>query len=87
MRHQIIPDPPLQDRYNDDQRPKSMIMMKGLKIQNSQVFFQGQDNLNTGRVAGYYYNIHDRVAFKDPLTNQALEDKTGLLNQIIQNCN
>ena len=38
-----------------------------------------------GRVAGYYYNTHARVAFKDQLTNQVLEDETSLLNQMIQN--
>ena len=45
--------------------------------------FQGQANLNTGRVADYYYNTCPRVAFKDPVTNQTLEDETSSLNQRI----
>ena len=82
---QIIPDPPSQDRYKDDQRPGKCNCEDKLESPKFTGFFQGQGNLNIGRAAGYYYNTHARVVFKDPLTEQALEDETSLLNQRIQN--
>ena len=51
-----------------------VIVMKGLKIQKLIGFFQGQAILNACRVTGYYYSTCARVAFKDPLTNQALDN-------------
>ena len=81
IRSSLIPLPP--NRYNDDQRPGKFNSEERLKNPKFTGFFQGEANLNTGRVAGYYYNTHTRVAFKDPLPNQALEDETGLLNQRI----
>ena len=42
-------------------------------------FFQGQANLNTGRVAGYYYNTCTKVAFKNPPAYQNLEDESSIL--------
>ena len=84
MRDQIIPDPLLYIDIMMTRGRESMISKKGLKIQNSQ---EDLANLNMGRVAGYYYNTHARVAFKDQIINQALEDETNLLNQKIQNYN
>ena len=43
-------------------------------------FFQGQAYLNTGRVAGYYYNACTKVAFENSPENQSLESKNNFLN-------
>ena len=80
----IIPDPSSLDRYND-QRPEKHGCDERFENPNLTGFFQGQANLNTGRVAGYYYNTFAGVAFEDLLTNQSLEDETSLLNQRILN--
>ena len=86
-RDQIIPNPLLSNRHTDDQRPEKYTPKERFKNPNSKFtgFFQGQANLNTGRVAGYYYNACTKVAFKDPPTNQNLENESNLLNQRIQN--
>ena len=45
----------------------NMIVMRdpdGLKFTG---YFQGQANLDTGKVARYYYNTHARVTSKNPL--------------------
>ena len=44
-------------------------------------YFQGQANLNTGKVAGYYYNTQTKVAFEIPLKAHTLDDEKSLLNQ------
>ena len=85
MRDQIIPDSLSSDKYNNDQRPGKFDSKERVKNPKFTGFFQGQANLNTSRVAGYYYNACARVSYEDPLTNQALEDETGLLNWRIQN--
>ena len=59
--------------------------MKSFKNPKFTGLFQGQANFNTGRVAGYYYNICTKVALKNHSTNQNLEDESSLLNQKIQN--
>ena len=33
-------------------------------------YFQGQANLNTGKVTGYYYNAQAEVTFADALNPQ-----------------
>ena len=48
-------------------------------------YFQGQVNLNTGKMAGYYYNTNTRATFKNTLSKQAQDDEVRLLNQRIQN--
>ena len=83
MRNQIIPDPPAQNRHNDDQKLGKCDSEERFENLKFTGFFQGQ--VNTSRVAGCYNNTHARVAFEDPLTNQVLEDETGLLNQRVQN--
>ena len=44
-------------------------------------YFQGQANLNTGKVAGYYYDTQAKIAFEIPLSNQVSDDKKTSLNQ------
>ena len=83
---QTTPDPPLLNRHTDGQRIENILVKKGLKIQIQKFtgVFQEQANLNSGRVAGYYYNAHTKVAFKNPPGNQNLESGSSLLNQRIQ---
>ena len=45
-------------------------------------YFYVQADLNTGKVAGHYYNTHTRVTFENPPIIQPL-DKTSWLNQRI----
>ena len=73
-----------QDRYDDERSGKHDYdeRLENLKITG---YFHEQANLGTGKVAGYYYNTHTRVTFKHPSSNQAPDDETNLLNQIIQN--
>ena len=63
-RDQIIPDPPLSNIHNDDQRPEKYMSEERFKNPKFTGFFQGQANLNTGRVAGYFYNTCTRLTFK-----------------------
>ena len=72
-----------QDR-NDDQRSRKCDCDERLKNPEFTGYFYGQANINTGKVAGHYYNIHAKVTFENLPCNQAL-DKTSLLNQRIQN--
>ena len=65
---------------------EGMIMMRGLKIKNFTWYFQEKANLDTGKVAGYYYNTHTRISFKKLSNSQVPDNKTSLLNQRIQNC-
>ena len=85
MRDQIILDSPFPNRFNDDQKPGKHNCEERFENPKFTGFFQGQANLNAGRVADYYYNTHARVAFEDSLTNQAQEDETSLSNQRSQN--
>ena len=71
---------PMQDR-NDDQRSESCdcnAMPNHLKLSG---YFKGQANLDTGKVAGYYYNTQAKVTFENPLSTQISEDEKSLLNQ------
>ena len=45
-----------------------------------------QANLDTGKVAGYYYNTQAKVTFETPLSTQVSNDEKGLLNQNIWDC-
>ena len=85
MRDQIICDSPSEDRYTDDQRPGKCDCDERLENPRFIGFFQGQAYLNPSREAGSYYYTCATLAFKDPLTNQALEDETNLFNQWIWN--
>ena len=76
---------PSPNRYNDDLRPGKHNSEERFENIRFTGFFQGQANLNTSRLAGYYYNTCTRNALEDPLTNQALEDKISLWNQRIWN--
>ena len=94
MRGHIIPDQsnfvikdrvdPSQDRY-DDQRSGKHDCDERIKNPKLTGYFQGKANLTAGKVAGYYYNIHARVTFKNPPSKQGPEDETSLLNQRIWN--
>ena len=55
-------------------------MPEDLKISR---YFQGQANLDTGKVAGYYWNTQAKVTFQNPLSTQISEDEKSLLNQRI----
>ena len=59
---------------------RNVIVMRGSKIQNLTGYFQRHANLDTGEVAGYYYNTHTRVIIKNPSSNQVSDDETSLLN-------
>ena len=59
-----------QDRY-DDQRIGKHDCNEGPDDLKLIAYFQGQANLDTGKVAGYYYNTHAKVTFENPLSTQA----------------
>ena len=61
---QIISDPPFSNRHAEDQRPENNSEERFANPKFTG-FFQGQANLNTGRVAGYYYNTCTTVAFEN----------------------
>ena len=73
---------PSQDRY-DDQRSGKCDSNEGPDDLKFTGQFHGQANLDTGKVAGYYYNIYTRVTFENPSSTQAQDDEKGLLNQRI----
>ena len=62
---QITPDPPLLVRHTDNKRQEKFTNEERLKNPHPK-FFLGQVNLNTGRVAGYYYYAGTKVVFEDP---------------------
>ena len=87
MRDQIIPKSNFvikdrvdtsQDRHDDKRSGKSNC---DKRHENPKFtgYFQGQANLNTGKVPGYYYNTHARVTFENPLSNQAPDDETSFV--------
>ena len=63
---QTTKDPPLLNRHTDNQRPENYDNEEMFENPNPTLtgFFQGQANLNIGRVTGYYYNACIKVAFK-----------------------
>ena len=69
---------PNQDMY-DDQRSEihdHNEIPEDLKLSE---YFQGQANLDTGKVAGYYYYTQAKVTFENPLSTQISEDEKSLL--------
>ena len=65
---------PSQDMYHD-QRSGKCDCNEGPNDLKFTGYFQGQANLDTGKVTGYYYNTHARVVFENALSTQAPNDK------------
>ena len=83
---QTIPDPPLSNRHTDDQRPEKFTNKGRFENPNPKFtgFFEDQTNLNTDRVAGFYYNAHTKIVFENSSANQNVENENSLLNHRIQ---
>ena len=79
-------DTPLLNRYTGNQRQEKYNSEERFENSNPEFtrFFQGQANLNTDRVAGYYYNAHIKEAFENPPANKNLECENSLFNHRIQ---
>ena len=67
LERQALRDPS-HDR-NDDLRSGKCHCDERIKDPEFTGYFHGQANLNTGKVAGHYYNIHIKVTYKNPPSN------------------
>ena len=63
-----------QDRC-DDQRWGKCDCNERSKNSEFTGYFHRKGNLNTGKVAGYYYNTHAEVAFEKHPSNRASDDR------------
>ena len=78
---QAIIEPTLH-RYDDQKLERCYCneMPDDMKLSG---YFQGQVNLDTGNMAGYYCNAEAKVTFETPLSTQISDDEKSLLDQRI----
>ena len=65
------------EKYTNEERFEN-------QVQSLQDSSRDKQILTPGRVAGYYYNVHTKVAFKNPPAKENLEYESSLLNHRIQ---
>ena len=74
LKMQALRKPP-KDRYNSKRSGKHDCD-EGPKNAKFTGYFQGQANLDTGKVEGYYHDTHARETFENPSSTQAPDNET-----------